>query len=207
MSKRPEPTGILPATLENIHCAAEHSCGGDLVIVPTETVYGIAVRPDHPDAMARLYAAKGREESKRVATFALDIDSVRDFGIQVPTAAERLAKAFWPGPLTMVLQNPEGEWDGFRVPDHPVTLAWLRQLDFLPAVTSANRSGEPAACTAQAAWDALCPYVALALDDGPSPQGVASTVVRVAMDFIEILREGPIDCESLVRAAGCSARG
>jgi len=191
-----EVNGIVPATAENIRLAAERIRAGKLIIVPTETVYGVAVRPDDSDAMARLYAAKGREESKRLAMFADSIDSVRTSGIQIPPVAERLANAFWPGPLTMVLQNPAGEWDGFRVPDHPVALAWLRELDFLPSVTSANRSGEPAALTAQAAWEALGSYADLVLDDGPSPHGSASTVVRVGEGNIEILRPGPISREA-----------
>jgi len=207
MTKRPEPTGILSATVENIRLAAERARAGDLIILPTETVYGLAVRPNDSDALVRLYAAKGRAESKRAAVFAPAMDSVRDFGIQIPLPAERLASAYWPGPLTLVLENPEGEWDGFRVPDHPVALAWLRELDFLPVVTSANRSGESSALTAQAAWEALSPHVALALDDGPSPQGVASTVVRVGVDYIEVLREGPIGREALVKAAGCPVWG
>ena len=204
MIKRPDQAGIVPATPENIRLAAERLRAGELVIVPTETVYGVAVRPDDSNAMARIYGAKGREESKRLALFAPSIDSVRASGIQIPPAAERLANAFWPGPLTMVLQNAAGEWVGFRVPDHPVALAWLRELDFLPAVTSANRSGEPAALTAQAAWEVLSLHVALALDDGQSPQGIASTVVRVGAGNTEILRPGPISSEALVRVIDSS---
>ena len=106
-----------------------------------------------------------------------------------------------------LLQNAAGGWDGFRVPDHVVALAWLRELDFLPAVTSANRSGAPAALTAQAAWAALEPHVALALDAGPVKTGAASTVVKVAAGGIEILRAGPVGRAALARAAGCPVRG
>ncbi len=207
MTRPPETQGILPATPENIRLAAERVRAGELVIVPTETVYGVAVRPDLSAAMKRLYAAKGREESKRMAFFADGIESVRASGVQINAAAEGLAAAFWPGPLTLVLKNAEGNWDGFRMPDHAVALAWLRKLDFLPAVTSANRSGESAARTARAAWAALEPHVALALDAGPAEGGVASTVVRVKTDFIEILREGPLTREVLEKAAGLLARG
>lgn len=206
MTKPPERKGILPATAETIRLAAARVRAGELVIVPTETVYGVAVRPDDPKAMARLYAAKGREESKRLARFAASLDAIRASGIQVSPTAERLAAACWPGPLTMVLQNPAGDWDGFRVPDHPVALAWLRELDFLPAVTSANRSGEPAARTAEAAWDALKSHVSLVLDDGPSPRGRASTVVRIEKDGITLLRAGPLSREAVEGVAGCSVR-
>jgi len=207
MTRLPERRGILPATIENIRLAAERVRAGELVIVPTETVYGVAARSDASDAMNHLYIAKGREEAKRIALFADGMESVRASGVHVNEAAEGLAAAFWPGPLTLVLENTAGNWEGFRVPDHAVALAWLRELEFLPAVTSANRSGEPAARTAQAAWDALEPHVALALDAGPAEGGVASTVVRVQNDFIELLREGPISREALEQAAGCPVRG
>ncbi len=199
--------GILPPTPENIRRAAERARAGELVIVPTETVYGVAARADSPEAMARLYAAKGRDESKRIALFAEGIDAVRASGVPVDGIAERLAAAFWPGPLTMVLRNKAGGWDGFRVPDHAVARAWLRELrGVVPAVTSANRSGAPAAKTAPAAWDALAPHVALALDAGPVAAGVPSTVVKVAGGGVEILRAGAIGSDAIARAAGCPIR-
>ena len=205
MLPSPEPSGVVPATAENIRRAAEIVRAGGLAILPTETVYGVAARADSAEAMSRLLAAKGRDESKRVAYFAEGIAAIREAGIPVEEIAERLAAAFWPGPLTMVLRNRSGGWDGFRVPDHPVALAWVRELGVLPAVTSANRSGEPPARTAQEAWTALAPHVELALDAGPAAVGLASTVVRVRDGALEILREGPIGREALA-AAACSAR-
>lgn len=199
--------GVVSATAENIRRAAELVSAGELVIVPTETVYGVAVRADLPEALARLYAAKGRDEAKRVAFFAENIEAVRAAGIQVGASAERLAATFWPGPLTMVLQNAVGGWDGFRVPDHAVAQAWVRALGFLPAVTSANRSGETAARTAQEAWDSLRPQVALALDAGPAVGGMASTVVKISGELVEILRVGPISRAALEQAVGGAVRG
>ena len=206
MIPSPEWRGVVPATAANIRCAAEWVRAGELVIVPTETVYGVAVRPDWPEAMAKLFEAKGREEGKPVAFFAENLAAIRAAGVGVNSIAERLAAAFWPGPLTMVLQNSTGGWDGFRVPDHPVALAWVRELGLLPAVTSANRSGEPAALTVQEAWATLAPHVALALDAGPSARGQASTVVKVMDNEIVLLREGPIRREDLAAAAGCAVR-
>lgn len=207
MTTIPERAGVVPATAENIRRAAEFTRAGVLVIVPTETVYGVAVRADSVEAMARLYAAKGRDEAKRVAYLADGIESVRAAGVNVGDIAQRLAAAFWPGPLTLVLQNAAGGWDGFRVPDHPVALAWIRELGLLPAVTSANRSGAPPALTAQEAWAALRPHVALALDAGPAAGGLASTVVRVGEGPLEILRAGPIGRGALEKAAGVAGRG
>ena len=163
-----------------------------MVILPTETVYGVAVRADSPAALARLCAAKGREAAKHLTRMARGVEAIRDAGIIVDETTRRLAAAFWPGPLTLVLPDGAGGWLGFRVPDHPVALAWLRELSFLPAVTSANRSGKLPALTAQQAWAALAPHVALALDDGPSPGGQASTVARVLPGAVQLLRDGPV---------------
>ena len=207
MASSAERPGLGPATPGNVRRAAELLIQGELVVVPTETVYGVAARADSPKAMAKLYAAKGRDESKRSARFVVGLESMRAAGARVDGIAERLAAAFWPGPLTMVLENAAGGWDGFRVPDHSIALAWLRELGgVVPAVTSANRSGAPAACTAQEAWDALAPHVALALDAGPVAVGAASTVVKVSGGEIEILRPGPIDRAALERAAQCPVR-
>ena len=208
MARSLERPGLVPATPENVRRAAQLLKQGELVVVPTETVYGVAARADSPEALAKLCAAKGRDESKRIALFADGIASVRAAGIHVDEIAERLAAAFWPGPLTMVLPNAAGGWDGFRVPDHAVALAWLRELGgVVPAVTSANRSGEPAARTAQEAWETLAPHVALALDAGPVAVGAASTVVKVSAGEIEILRPGPLARAALERAAQCPVRG
>lgn len=208
MASRADPSGCVPAAPAAIRRAAELLRAGELVIVPTETVYGVAARADSPDALAKLYAAKGRADAKRIALFAAGLESVRAAGAQVDEIAVRLAAAFWPGPLTLVLANGAGGWDGFRVPDHPVALAWLRELaGVVPAVTSANRSGEPPALTAADAWAALAPHVALALDAGPVAVGAASTVVKIAAGEIEILRLGPVGRADLARAGRCPVRG
>lgn len=206
MAASPERPGIVPATAENVRRAADAVRAGELAIVPTETVYGVAARASAPAALAKLYAAKGRDESKRIALLAPDLAAVRAAGARVDAVAERLAAAFWPGPLTLVLPTAAGSWEGFRVPAHPVALAWLRELALLPAVTSANRSGQPAAKTAQAAWADLAPHVAVALDAGPVAAGAASTVVQVLAGEVRILRHGPIGRAALAQAAGCPVR-
>ncbi len=208
MASPADRAGCVPADPAAIRRAADLLRAGELVIVPTETVYGVAARADSPAALAKLCAAKGRDEAKRIALFAADLAAARAAGAQADEIAERLAAAFWPGPLTLVLPAAAGEWIGFRCPDHSVALAWLRALDgIVPAVTSANRSGAPAAKTAAEAWDALAPHVALALDAGPVAVGAASTVVKVAGGAVDILRPGPIDRAALERAARCPVRG
>jgi L-threonylcarbamoyladenylate synthase len=175
--------------------------GGGLVIVPTETVYGLAADDRNPVALEKLFEAKGRPQDKPIALLAAGVAELERHGAQLPPAARRLADKFWPGPLTLVLKAPAG-WLGFRIPDHPVMLALLRAWGGVLAVTSANRSGEPPATTAAAALAALEPFVALALDAGPAAGGVPSTVVKVDGERVEILRAGALAEEEIKRWSG-----
>ena len=189
--QHPDPAGIQAAL------AALRR--GELVIVPTETVYGLAADDRNAAAMERLFEAKGRPKDKPIALLAASVDELERHGAQLGPSGRRLAAIFWPGALTLVLNSPAG-WVGFRIPDHPVMLALLRAWGGVLAVTSANRSGEPPARTATEACAALEPFVALALDAGPAIGGVPSTVVKVDGDNVEILREGAISAEK-IRAA------
>jgi tRNA threonylcarbamoyl adenosine modification protein (Sua5/YciO/YrdC/YwlC family) len=175
---------------------------GGLVILPTETVYGVAAHPAAAGAARRLAEAKGREGEKPIAFLAADAADVRRYGAVWGRTAERLAKRFWPGPLTMVLdvEGREGSaTEGFRVPDFDIARRLLRRCGGLLRVTSANRSGEPAALTAEEAVGALGGAVGLAIDAGRVPGGTASTVVRVAGEIMTILREGALSEEELKR--------
>lgn len=174
---------------------------GVLVIVPTETVYGLAADPRFPGAETAIFAAKGRPDHKPVTLFAADVEQVKARGAVLDEAGEKLARSFWPGPLTLVLKTPDG-FTGFRVPDHAVPLALLRAVGSVLSVTSANRSGEPPAITADAAAAALGSRVALILDAGRSPGGVPSTVVRVDGDEVQVLREGAISEAEIRRVGG-----
>jgi len=172
---------------------------GELVIVPTETVYGLAADHQNPLALEKLFEAKGRPRDKPIALLAATFGDLERQGAQWPPAARRLAARFWPGPLTLVLDSPAGRL-GFRVPDHPVMLALLHAWGRVLAVTSANRSGAPPALTAAAALEALATFVALALDAGPATGGVPSTVVKVTGTQLEILRGGAIPAEEILAA-------
>ncbi|TAN37918.1 MAG: threonylcarbamoyl-AMP synthase [Verrucomicrobia bacterium] len=169
---------------------------GELVIVPTETVYGLAADDRNPAALEKLFAAKGRPQDKPIALLAAGVHELERHGVKLTPTARRLAEKFWPGPLTLVLDSPAG-WLGFRIPAHPVMLALLRAWGGVLAVTSANRSGEPPATTAATALAALEPFVALALDAGPAAGGVPSTVVKVDDDRVDILREGAISVDAI----------
>ena len=172
--------------------AAELLKRGELIVLPTETVYGLAADPRRQEAVERIYRVKGRPESKEIPLLAADAAQVEQVGGILSEAARRLAERYWPGPLTLVVPVGE-EYKGFRVPDFEVARAVIRSAGSVLAVTSANRSDEPPARCAEDAVRALGESsVALVLDAGPSPGGVPSTVVKVMGDKVEVLREGAI---------------
>lgn len=176
---------------------------GGIVIVPTDTVYGVAAVPGRTDALARIVAAKGRDPSKPCQLLAASPEILPAAGIPLPPPAAKLASAFWPGALTLVLDLPGGGTEGVRVPDHPATRALCEAAGGLLRCTSANRSGEPPATTADDALAALPDADAL-VDAGPSPGGIASTVVALAPDGLRLFREGAIPLSSLLSALRAS---
>jgi L-threonylcarbamoyladenylate synthase len=197
---------------EEIRRAAEALRQGLLVILPTDTVYGVAAHPSVPAAVERLFAVKGREAGKPVPLLAGSVEDVEGYGAEFTGADRRLAAAFWPGPLTIVLNlrrrndgrqegGAGGRTEGFRVPRHDTALALLAAAGGILRVTSANLSGEPPALTARDAQRALAPHACVVLDAGPAPGGVASSVVKVVGESIEILREGAVPREDILRVA------
>jgi L-threonylcarbamoyladenylate synthase len=170
---------------------------GGLVIVPTETVYGIACNPAVPGAMEKLIAAKGRDGDKPIARLAADPRLVAPAAKAWHSGLQALADAYWPGSLTIVLETGDG-WIGYRIPDHAVALGLARTCGCLLALTSANLSGEPDTKTAAEAMHSVSSD--LVLDSGPSAaQAVPSTVVKVDGDHIELLREGCLPFEEVER--------
>jgi tRNA threonylcarbamoyl adenosine modification protein (Sua5/YciO/YrdC/YwlC family) len=180
---RPDP-GVIEKAVRAL-------AAGGLILVPTETVYGLAGDPRVPGIERRIYELKGRDEGKPLPLMAASAGQVLASGAVMGARARRLAARYWPGPLTLVLETPGGE-EGFRVPDHAVMRAILEKAGTPLRVTSANRSGEPAATTAAEAVAALGHGVALALDAGPCRIGTASSVVRLAGGAFQILRAGAI---------------
>ena len=169
---------------------------GEAVVLPTDTVYGLATLPAFVDV---LYALKGRPEAVPIAVLVESLDQARDI-VEFPAVAERVARAFWPGPLTLVL-GKVGNLDstlGVRCPDHPFVRALAGRVGPL-SVTSANRHGQPTAPSATDAAGSLDGAVGLIVDGGPCA-GVASSVVDARDETLTILREGPIGAEQ-VRAA------
>lgn len=177
---RPEP--------ELIRRACSLLEAGELVVVPTETVYGIACDPAR---LETLYAAKERDRGKPVARLAAGLKQVEALGAVFGPHGRLLAEKYWPGPLTLVLDTPDGP-TGFRVPAHEVPLALARAFGRPIALTSANKSGGTDAVNAQDAFDALNKHVSLLLDCGECSGKTPSTVVLCQPDGIKILREGAV---------------
>ena len=173
---------------------------GALLVLPTDTVYGVAADPRVPGAGQRLGRAKGRAGDKAIPLLAADCAQVESWPATLKPLARKLARKYWPGALTMVLDCGAGQREGFRIPAHAAALALLRAAGPL-RVTSANRSGAPPALTAQAAAEALGAFVDLILDAGPAPGGRPSTVIRVDDDTVTVLREGAIPAREILEAA------
>ena len=184
---------------------------GALVILPTDTVYGVAAdpgtpcAPGMPGAEERLLRVKRRPDNKPIALLAADTHQVEVTLAELGVIGHALADRYWPGALTMVLKTG-ATWEGFRVPNHPVTLAILKAMGGVLRVTSANMSGEAPALTAAAAVAALGSAIALVVDAGPAPGGVPSTVVKIGCGRCDILREGAIPGAEIAETVALSKR-
>lgn len=201
-----EGTGILPCSMTTevlqlvdqgvlepeIARAGEILRGGGLVAFPTETVYGIAVAADIPEAVERLYALKGRPRDKAMTMMVADPTPVRKLCGPVSPTVARLIQRFWPGPLTLVLPALEGGLAGFRLPSHPLARRLVEAARVPLLVPSANKSGEPPATTAAEVLAAFPTELDLIIDGGTADGGVSSTVAKVEGDTITVLREGAI---------------
>lgn len=178
---------------------------GGLVVLPTDTVYGIGADAFTPPAVAALLAAKGRGRQMPPPVLVPEARTLDGLCTEVPDAARTLVEAFWPGGLTIILRSqPSLAWDlgetrgtvAVRMPDHPAALALLRRTGPL-AVSSANRTGQPAALTAPDAREQLGDAVQVYLDAGRAPGGVASTILDATSGVLRLVRAGAIDLESL----------
>src|SRR3989304_7287193 len=180
---------------------------GGLIVFPTDTVYGLAALPFQAQFVERLYGVKGRSSQKAIGILLGDRAHLAQVIASMNPIAARLAEAFWPGPLTLVVpRHPDlpyalasDETIGVRMPDHPAALALLHQSGPL-AVTSANLSGRQNTGTAQEVLDQLRGRVHLVLDGGLVPGGVPSTVVDCTGAQPIVLRQGPVTLED-IRAA------
>lgn len=174
---------------------------GGVVVLPTDTVYGIAAHPGSASAIRRILRIKRRPANKPIPLLAADKDAVCAFGAEFPPAARALAEAYWPGALTLVLSCGQ-VFEGFRVPNHENLRRLLKSCGGVLRVTSANFSGQQPALSAAAALCSVGSVSDLVIDGGISPGGVASTVVRVSPDnTVEILRESAISKAAILACA------
>ena len=194
----------VPARLECVDECVQVLRGGGLVCVPTETVYGLICLPGQADAVIRLLALKGRPADKPFALFTSSWERLAREAVRPSPAAQRLADAFWPGPLTLVIAADVGcpavyaGTVGARCPDHPLVQAVLAGCGGLLINTSLNRSGEPAVWNLDGMEEWLR-GVDLVVDGGTLPRRPASTVVDCTVDPPRILRAGGIPETALRR--------
>lgn len=184
---------------------------GKLVAFPTETVYGLGADATNANAIARVYAAKGRPSTNPLICHVAGVDVAKRYAKHWPAVADRIAEAFWPGPITLVVEKTPAVVDlataggstvGLRAPNHPLTLELLRQFDRPLAGPSANRSTRVSPTTAQHVRDELGDAVDLILDGGPCTVGIESTVLDLTADHPAILRPGGVSREQIEAIIG-----
>lgn len=201
---------ILPTSTDDEQAAAVSAATmavhrGQLVVMPTDTVYGVGADAFDPEAVQRLLDAKGRGRQMPPPVLVAKPATMQALATDIAPYAQALAERFWPGPLTIVCEQQSSlQWDlgetngtvALRMPDHPVALAILERTGPL-AVSSANTTGSPAAVTAHEARDMLGSRVAVYVDAGEAPGGVASTILDCTGPRPQLLRMGALSVEVL----------
>ena len=192
-------TKILKPTQDGIQLACEIITAGDVVAIPTETVYGLFADATSADACANIFKAKDRPQDNPLIVHISDYDMWKDTVEEIPEDAVKLAEAFWPGPLTIILKKKDIIPDevtagmdtvGIRMPSHPVVLEIISKTRLPLAGPSANRSGRPSPTDAQTVFDDMTGRIPLVLDGGECNIGVESTVVSLAGEQPILFRPG-----------------
>jgi len=199
---------ISSCTASTLKDAATSLRSGNLVAFPTETVYGLGVDAENKDAVARLYQVKGRPSNHPLIIHISSMANLDKWAREIPEYAIKLARIFWPGPMTLILPRTNLAMDfitgnqdsvGIRVPSHPLASALLTEFEYQGglgvAAPSANRFGKVSPTTADAVYEELSGYLTptdLILDGGPCQVGVESTIINCTEDLPEILRPGAI---------------
>ena len=173
--------------------------GGQVIAAPTETVYGLMALWQSDSARQEIYRLKHRPADKRLQMLAPDVETAIRAGLKPNDMLQKIADAFWPGPLTVIVEANDGDTIGLRIPNHPFILKLLRELGEPLAATSANLSGTPAAVTLSDAVANLDGCPALLIDGGKVTVtgGASSTVVSIVGGVITILRQGPITLQDI----------
>lgn len=196
---------------ENIERAADAIKNGGLVAFPTETVYGLGGDALNPESSAKIYKAKGRPSDNPLIVHIADWDSLESIVSEIPENARKLAKSFWPGPLTMIFKKSDKvpfETTGglntvaVRMPDNKIALELIRKSGGYIAAPSANKSGRPSTTEASHVFEDLNGQIDMILDGGTSTIGLESTIVDLTESIPMILRPGFISIKSLSRIVG-----
>lgn len=191
--------------------AAQLIRSGELVAFPTETVYGLGADALNPQASKKIYAAKGRPSDNPLIVHIAKFEDLEEIAKEVPQEAKKLADAFWPGPLTMIVNKNEkvpyettGGMDtvAIRMPDHPAALELIRQSGCLIAAPSANTSGRPSPTLAEHVAEDLGGRIPMILDGGEVGIGIESTIIDLTEKIPMILRPGYITKEMLEAVIG-----
>ena len=206
-----ESTRVVTPDATAIREAATILRHGGLVAFPTETVYGLGANALDAKAVARIYAAKGRPHTSPLIVHVPDVEAARQLAATWPESAQKLAAAFWPGPLTLVLPKVSAIPDivtaglpsvGLRVPNHPIALDLLREAAVPVAAPSANRFMGISPTLAGHVAHAQMQGASLVLDGGPSDVGLESTVISLTGPFPVLLRPGAISQEQIATVTG-----
>ena len=204
-------TKLLNNTKQDIATAGKLLKDGELVAIPTETVYGLAADALNGEAVANIFKAKGRPMDNPLIVHIADLSQVDDLVAFVPPVLEDLAKAFWPGPLTVILEKSDLIPDevsagldtvAIRMPSHPVARAIIKAAGTPLAAPSANTSGMPSPTTAAHVLHDMDGKIAAVVDGGPCEVGVESTVLTLCTRVPRILRPGRVTPEDLFDVLG-----
>lgn len=198
---------VMPsASPSAIEWAAECLASGGIVSFPTDTVYGLATSLAHPASIERIFTVKGRGDDQPMPVLVSAVAQIEHLTHDLDPNVALLLDEIWPGPVTVVVPARAGmptgvlgpgNTIGVRVPNHPLAIELIDRAGGAVACTSANRSGEEPARTAQEVVDRLGEDVDFILDGGLAPGGVASTVIRINGSAIEFLRQGAVPAEKI----------
>ncbi len=215
MSENTRKTQLLSGDAAGIAAAGEILAAGGLVGIPTETVYGLAADATNAQAVLSIYAAKERPADNPLIVHIAEPEEMYEIAAEVPEAAVRLAEAFWPGPLTIILPRgkkipPEVsaglDTVSIRMPAHPVARAIIKAGGRPLAAPSGNRSGRPSPTTARHMLEDMDGRIPLIVDGGACSVGVESTVMTLCTEEPLVLRPGAVTAEQLSVVLGCPVR-
>jgi L-threonylcarbamoyladenylate synthase len=207
----PAPVNIAPADDAGIARAVELLRAGDIVAFPTETVYGLGADASNPDAVGKIFALKGRPAAHPVIVHLADAAQLDEWAIEIPEAARKLARALWPGPLTLVLRRAAAVPDavtggqdtvGLRVPSHPVAQALLAAFGGGIAAPSANKFGRVSPTLPEHVFADFALEVPLILDGGATSVGIESTIVDLSGERPRLLRPGGVPAAAIEELLG-----